>query len=123
MQLHIDLFLLSISKVLDKIRVAMSKRKPSMDIHDVMNDINKWLDNSDVEAEGDLHEVNGDEENGKNLQSEKNASKHETDFDCDDSDSSQNRAIYRKQLTRKSLVDSIDFSLDESNFEPIVYLN
>ena len=45
------------------------------------------------------------------------------DFDCVDSGSSQNRSIYRKQLTRKRLVHSIDSSLDESNFEPIVYVN
>ena len=101
----------------------MSKIKSYMDIHDVMNDISMWLDNSDVEAENDLNEVNGDEENEKILQSEQNPSKHETDFDCDDSGSSQNRAIYIKQLARKRLVDSIDSSLDESNFERTVYVN
>ena len=36
-----------------------------MDIDDVMNDINKWLDNLDDEAEGDLNEVNRDEQNEK----------------------------------------------------------
>ena len=41
----------------------MSKRKSSMDIDDVMNDINKWLEYSDDEAEDSLNEVNGDEEN------------------------------------------------------------
>ena len=41
----------------------MSKRKSSIDIDDVMNDINKWLHNSGDEAEDDLNEVNGDEEN------------------------------------------------------------
>ena len=101
----------------------MSKRQSSMDIHDIMNDINMWLDNSDVEAEDNLNEVNGDEENEKILQSEQNPSKHETDFDCEDSGSSQNRAIYIKQLACKRLVDSIDSSLDESDFEPIVYVN
>ena len=49
----------------------MSKRQSSMDIHDIMNDINMWLDNSDVEAEDNLNEVNGDEENEKILQSER----------------------------------------------------
>ena len=44
----------------------MSKRKSSMDIHDIMNDVNMWLDNSDLEAEDDLNEVNGDEEHEKN---------------------------------------------------------
>ena len=101
----------------------MSKRKSSLDINDVMNDINKWLHDSDDEAEDDLNEVNGDEENEEILPSEQNASEDEIDFDCDDSGLSQNRPIYRKQLTRKHLVHSIDSSLDESNFEPIVYVN
>ena len=39
-----------------------------MDINDVMNDINKWLDDSDNEGEDDLNEVNGDEENEEMLQ-------------------------------------------------------
>ena len=43
----------------------MSKRKSSMDIDDVMNDINKWLDDLDDEAEDDLNEVNRDEQNEK----------------------------------------------------------
>ena len=41
----------------------MPKRKSSMDIDDVMNDINKWLEDSDDEAEDDLNVVNGHEEN------------------------------------------------------------
>ena len=39
-----------------------------MDINDVMNDINKWFDDSDNEGEDDLNEVNGDEENEEMLQ-------------------------------------------------------
>ena len=101
----------------------MSKRKSSVDIDDAMNDINKWLDDSDDEAEDDLNEVNGDEENEEIFPRKQNASEDEIDFDCDDSGSSQNTPIYRKQLTRKRLVHSIDSSLDESNFEPIVYVN
>ena len=76
----------------------MSKRKSSMDIDDVMNDINKWLDDSDDEARDHLNEVNGDEENEEILPSEQNASEDEIDFDCDDSGSSQNRPIYRKTV-------------------------
>ena len=95
-----------------------------MDIDDVMNDINKWLEDSDDEREDNLNEANGDEnENEEILPSGQNASEDEIDFDCDDSGSSQNRPIYRKQFTRKRLVHSIDSSLDESNFEPIVYVN
>ena len=94
-----------------------------MDIDDVMNDINKWLDDSDDEAEDDLNEVNGDEENEEILPSDQNASEDEFDFDCDDSGSSQNRPVYRKQLTRKCLVHSIDSSLKEINFEAILYVN
>ena len=101
----------------------MSKRKSSMDISDVMNNTNKWLDDSDDEAEDYLNEVNWYEENEEILPSEQNFSENESDFDCDDSGSSQNRPIYRKQLTRKRLVHSIDSSLDESKFEPIVYVN
>ena len=59
----------------------------------------------------------------KILPSEQNASEDEVDFDCDDSGSSQDRPIYRKLLTSKRLVHSIDSSLDESNFEPIGYVN
>ena len=73
----------------------MSKRKSSLDINDVMNDINKWLHDSDDEAEDDLNEVNGDEENEEILPSEQNASEDQIDFDCDDSGFSQNRPIYR----------------------------
>ena len=46
----------------------MSKRKSSMDIDDVMNDINKWLDDSYDEAEDDLNEVNGDKKMKKSFQ-------------------------------------------------------
>ena len=101
----------------------MSKRKSSMDIDDVMNDINKWLDDSDDKAGDDSNEVNGNEANEEILPSEQNASEDETDFDCDDSSSSQDRPICRKQLTRKRLVHSIDSSLNESNFEPVVNVN
>ena len=88
-----------------------------------MNDIKKWLDDSDDEVEADLNEVNGDEETEEILPSELNALEGDIDFDCDDSGSSQNRPIYREQLTRKSLVHSIDSLLDESNFEQIVYVD
>ena len=74
----------------------MSKRKSSMDIDDVMNDKNKWPNDSDDEAEDDLNEVNEDEENDEILPSEQNVSEDEIDFDCDDFGSSQNRSIYRK---------------------------
>ena len=65
----------------------MSKRKSSMDIDDVRNDINKQLDDSDDEAEDNLNEVNGDEKNEIHP-SEQHALEDETDFDCDDSGSS-----------------------------------
>ena len=52
----------------------MSKRKSSMDIDDVKNDINNRLDDSDDEAEGDLNLINGHEENEEILPSEQNAS-------------------------------------------------
>ena len=39
-----------------------------MDIDDVMNDINKWLDDSYDEAEDDLNEVNGDKKMKKSFQ-------------------------------------------------------
>ena len=80
-------------------------------------------EDSDNETENDLNEVNGDEENKETLPSEQNASEDEIDFDCDDSGSFQNKPIYRKQLTRKRLVHSIDSSPDECSFEPIVYVN
>ena len=80
-------------------------------------------DDLDDEAEGDLNEINRNEKNEEILPSEQNASEDEVYFDCDDSGSSQDRPIYRKLLTRKRLVHSIDSSLDESNFEPIVYVN
>ena len=94
-----------------------------MGIDDVMNDMNKCFDDSDNEAEDDLNEVNGDEKNEELIPSEQNDSEDEIDLDCDDSASSQNRPIYRKQLTRKRLAHSIASSLDENNFEPIVYVN
>ena len=59
----------------------MSKRKSTMDIDDVVNDINKWLDDSDDEAEDYLNEVKGDEENEEILPSEQNTSEDETDFE------------------------------------------
>ena len=46
-----------------------------MDIDDVRNDINKWIDDSDDEAEGHLNEVTGDEENEEILSSEQNVSR------------------------------------------------
>ena len=101
----------------------MSKRKPSMDIDDAMNDRNKWLDDSDDEAEDNLNEVNANDENGEIFPSEQNASVDEIDFDYDDCRSSQNRPIYRTRFTCKRLVHSIDSSLDESNFESVVYVN
>ena len=62
-QLHIHVFFIRISKVLDKIRSSnVKKKKSSIDIDDVLNDINKCIDDSDDEAEDDLNERNGDEE-------------------------------------------------------------
>ena len=52
----------------------MSKRKSSIDIDDVMNDIDKWLSDSNDEAEDDLNEVIGDEKNEEIFPSEQNAS-------------------------------------------------
>ena len=100
----------------------MSKRKSSMGIDDVMNDINAWLgEESDDEAEDDLLEVVGDE-NEEIDPSEKNILEDEIDLEVESS-SSQNRYIFRKQLTKKRLVHNIDYSLNEDNFEPIVYVN
>ena len=59
----------------------MSKRKSTMDIDDLVNDINKWLDDSDDEAEDDLNEVKGAEENEEILPSEQNTSEDEIDFE------------------------------------------
>ena len=79
----------------------MSKRKTSMGIDDVMNDINAWLgEESDDEAEDDLHEVVGDE-NEEIDPSEKNMLEDEIDLEVESS-SSQNRYIFRKQLTKKT---------------------
>ena len=101
----------------------MFKRKTSMGIDDVMNDINAWLgEESDDEAEDDLHEVVGDE-NEEIDPSEKNMLEDEIDLEVESS-SSQNRYILRKQLTKKErLVHNIECSLNEDNFEPIVYVN
>ena len=52
----------------------------------------------------------------------KNMLEHEIDLEVESS-SSQNRYIFRKQLTKKRLVHNIDFSLNEDNFEPIFYVN
>ena len=52
-----------------------------MDIDDIVNDINKWLDDSDDEAEDDLNEVKGAEENEEILPSEQNTSEDEIDFE------------------------------------------
>ena len=52
-----------------------------MDIDDVVNDINKWLDDSDDEAEDDLNEVKGAEKNEEILPSEQNTSEDEIDFE------------------------------------------
>ena len=59
----------------------MSKRKSTMDIDNVVNDINKWLDDSDDEAEDNLNEVKGTEENEEILPSEQNTSEDEIDFE------------------------------------------
>ena len=100
----------------------MSKRKTSMGIDDVMNDINAWLgEESDDEAEDDLHEV-VDDENEEIDPSEKNMLEDEIDLEVKSS-SSQNRYIFRKQLTKKRLVHNIDCSLNEDNFETTVYVS
>ena len=52
----------------------------------------------------------------------KNMLEDEIDLEVERS-SSQNRYIFRKQLTKKRLVHHIDSSLNEDNFEPIVYVN
>ena len=100
----------------------MSKRKTSMGIDDIMNDINAWLgEESDDEAEDDLHQVVGDE-NEEIDPSEKNMLEDDNDLEVESS-SSQNRYTFRKQLTKKRLVHNTDCSLNEDNFEPIVYVN
>ena len=108
--------------VIYKSKLDMSKRKTSVDIDDVMNDINAWVrEESDVEAESDLHEVVGDE-NEKIDPSAKNMLEDDIDLEAE-SYSPQNRYIFRKQLTKERLVHNIDCSLNEDNFEPIVYVN
>ena len=115
---HVYIFVI----VIYKGKLDMSKRKTSMDIDDVMNHINAWLgEESDDEAEDDLHEVVGDE-NEEIDPSEKNMLEDEINLEVESS-SSQNRYIFRKQLTKKRLVHNIDCSLNEDNFEPIVYAN
>ena len=94
--------------VIYKSKLDMSKRKTSMDIDDVMNDINAWLgEESDYGAEDDLHEVVGDE-NEEIDPSEKNILEDEIDLEVESS-SSQNRYIFRKQLIKKRLVHNIDY--------------
>ena len=83
-----------------KSKLDISKRKTSMGIDDVMNDINAWLgEESDDEAEDDLHEVVGDE-NEEIGPSEKKMLEDEIDLEVE-SPSSQNRYIFKKQLTKK----------------------
>ena len=108
--------------VIYKSKLDMSKRKTSVDIDDVMNDINAWVrEESDDEAESDLHEVVGDEKE-KIDPSAKNMLQDDIDLEAE-SYSPQNRYIFRKQLTKERLVHNIDCSLNEDNFEPIVYVN
>ena len=93
-----------------------------MGIDDVMNDINAWLGEESVDqSEDDLHEVVGDE-NEEIDPCEKNTLEDEIDLEVVRS-SSQNRYIFRKQLTKKRLVHNIDCSLNKDNFKPIVYVN
>ena len=76
----------------------MSKTKTSMGIDDVMNDISSWLgEESDDEAEDDLPEVVGDENEEID---EKIMLEDEIDLEVERS-SSQKRYIFRKQLTKK----------------------
>ena len=80
--------------VIYKSKLDMSKRKTSVDI-DVMNDINAWVrEESDDEAERDLHEVVGDE-NEKIDPSAKNMLEDDIDLEAE-SHSPQNRYIFRK---------------------------
>ena len=65
--------------VIYKSKLDMSKRKTSMGIDDVMNDINAWLGD---EAEDDLHEVVGDE-NEEIDPSEKNMLEDEIDLEVE----------------------------------------
>ena len=73
--------------VIYKSKLDMSKRKTSMGIDHVMNDINAWLgEESDDEAEDDLHKVAGDE-NEEIDPSEKNMLEDEIDLKVESSSS------------------------------------
>ena len=86
--------------IIYKSKLDISKRKTSMGIVDVMSDINFGLGGeSDDKAEDDLHEVVGDE-NEEIDPSEKNMLEDEINLEVESS-STQNRYIFRKQLTKK----------------------
>ena len=71
-----------------------------MGIDDVVNDINAWLgEQSDDIVEDDLHEIVGDKNEGIDP-SEKYMLKDEIHLGVESS-SSQNRYMFRKQLTKK----------------------
>ena len=103
----------------------MAKRKATIDFGDVMNDINQWLEDEDNELENDLDELNGDRDEDAMVEgpSEENALKDVVSESEEEPDDQLQRVMFRKQLTYKRLVHSIDSALDEANFKPIVYIN
>lgn len=101
----------------------MLKRRSTLDIDDVMHDIIEWLEvELDDDAEDNLNELAGGQDDGDYDNIEEDINEDESDSDVKET-INQRQVHFRKYLTHKKLAHCINTSLDENNYETTRYLN
>ena len=108
------------------------KRFDAVSIDQVMHDINCWLDDEN-DDENDLHDLNASGSENENLSISADASdevlieeerEEEEEFRAEEVQNQLGRVgPPKKKLTKYRLVNPIDTSLNEENFEQVVYVN
>ena len=108
------------------------KRFDAVSIDQVMHDINCWLDDEN-DDENDLHDLNASGSENENFSISADASEEvlieeqcegEEEFRVEEVQNQRGRVgPSKKKLTKYRLVNSIDTSLNEENFEQLVYVN
>ena len=108
------------------------KRFDAVSFDQVMNDINCWLDYEN-DDENDLHDLNAIDSEKEDVSISVDASEEvlieeeheeEKEFRAEEVQNHHGRVgPPKKQLTKYRFVNSIDTSLNQENFEQLVYLN
>ena len=108
------------------------KRFDAVRSDQVMDDINCWLDDEN-DDENDLHDLNASDSENEDFSISVDVSeevlieeerKEEEEFRAEEVQNQRGRVgPPKKKLTKYRLVNSIGVSLNEENFEQLVYVN